>query len=255
MKRLDGRCALITGGAGGGGAASVLRFAREGARIVFADIDDRRGRQVADRVREAGGEAVFVAADVSRHDDVRRCVATAMDRFGRVDILFNHAGTVTVKRLVDTTEEDWNRLWSVNVTSMFLMCREVLPHMMAAGRGVVLNTSSISGLTASALESTYCVTKGAVLQLTRALAAEYREYGVRANAICPGFMRTDHGLREIDELTALGVEGVAAEITARQQRLCDPDEFAAAALALVSDDTAFVNGAALVVDNGWLAIT
>ncbi|TYK53079.1 SDR family NAD(P)-dependent oxidoreductase [Actinomadura decatromicini] len=254
--RLDGRRALVTGGAGGAGAASVRRFAAEGAHVVFADVDVPGGRALEAEIAAAGGRAHFVETDVSRADDVRRCAETAVQRLGGgVDILFNHAGTVLVERLVDTSEDDWNRLLAVNVTSMFLMCREVLPHMMRARHGVVLNTSSISGLTASPFESAYCVTKGAVLQLTRAIAVEYREYGIRANALCPGFIGTPHGRREIDELTARGAGDVEADIAARQGRLCTPEEIAAAALALVGDDTAVVNGAALVADNGWTALT
>ena len=123
------------------------------------------------------------------------------------------------------------------------------------GGGTILNTSSISGVTASALESAYCTTKGAVLQLTRAIAVEYRDCGIRCNAICPGFIRTDHGLRELEELARLGAPVPHDAITALQGRLCEPEDVAAAALALVSDDTRFVNGAALFVDNGWTART
>ncbi|TMR06930.1 SDR family oxidoreductase [Actinomadura soli] len=255
MGRLAGRRVLVTGGAGGAGAASVRRFAREGAHVLFADVDGPAGRALEAEIGSAGGQAHLIEADVSRADDVRRYVATAAERLGGVDILFNHAGTVLVERLIDTSEEDWNRLLAINVTSMFLMCREVLPHMMAAGHGVILNTSSISGLTASPNESAYCVTKGAVLQLTRAIAVEYRAHGIRANALCPGFIRTAHGRREIDELVAHGAGDVEEEIAGRQGRLCEPEEIAAAALALVSDDTAIVNGAALVADNGWMAMT
>ena len=252
--RLAGKAALISGGAGGVGRAAALLFAAEGARVALADIQAEAGATTAAEIEAAGGQALFVAADVSQGDQVRAAVRAALARFGRIDVLFNHAGTVIVKPFLETSEADWDRLMAINVKSMFYMCQAVLPGMLAAGGGAIVNTSSISGLTASPLESVYCTTKGAVLQLTRALAVEFRDRGLRCNAVCPGFIRTDHGQREMEAFGALGLD-VQADIAARQVRICEPEEVAQAALFLASDEARFLNGAALVVDNGWTALT
>ncbi|MCW2976961.1 MAG: putative short-chain dehydrogenase/reductase [Actinomycetia bacterium] len=253
--RLAGERVILTGGAGGAGAAAARLFAAEGARLCIFDVDVEAGRALVDELVSVGHEARFHHVDVSDGIQVGEAVAHALQWLGGVDVLFNHAGTVIVRRLIDTSEEEWDRLMDVNVKSMFLTCRAVLPKMMQQGRGVILNTSSISGLTASPLESVYCTSKGAILQLTRAIAVEYRGYGIRCNAICPGFIRTPHGLREMDELTHAGEPVGEAEIRAAQGRLCEPEEVARAALSLVSADMAFVSGAHLVVDNAWQAAT
>lgn len=252
-KRLAGKVALITGGAGGMGRAMSVLFAAEGAAVVVADLQVNVGRDVVSEIAGLGGRALFVEADVSQAASVQHLVHESLSKLGRIDILCNHAGTIIVKSLLDTTEDDWDRLMAVNVKSMFLMCRAVLPSMLAAGKGVIVNTSSISGLTAAPMESAYCTTKGAILQLTRAIAVEYRDKGIRCNAICPAFVRTDHGMREIAALNALGWDASEQGIVNLQGRICEPEEVAQAALFLASDDSKFVNGAALVVDNTWTA--
>ena len=247
--------ALIGGGAGGAGRAASLQFAGAGARVAIADRQADAGRAVVAEIAGAGGEAVFFETDLARADQVAGAVAGTVRRFGTVDILVNHAGTFIVRAFHETTEDEWDALMAVNVKSMFLMCRETIPIMLEAGHGVIVNTSSVSGVTASALESAYCVSKGAILQLTRSLAVEYRERGIRCNAVCPGAIRTDHGLREMAELVAHGVDLGEAGVAASQVRLCEPEEVASAILFLASDEASFVNGAALFVDNGWTAAT
>lgn len=252
-KRLAGKVALITGGAGGMGRAMSLLFAAEGAAVIIADLQAQAGRALAADITATGERAFFIEADVSQAASVQHLVHESLNKLGRIDILCNHAGTIIVKSLLDTTEDDWDRLMTVNVKSMFLMCRAVLPNMLAAGRGVIVNTSSISGLTAAPMESAYCTTKGAILQLTRAIAVEYRDKGIRCNAICPAFVRTDHGMREIDALNALGWDASEQGIANLQGRICEPEEVAQAALFLASEDSKFVNGTVLVVDNTWTA--
>lgn len=251
--RLRGKTALISGGAGGMGRAMAMLFAREGARVAIADVQAAAGRGVAAAIERDGGTARFVEADVADSAAVDRAVRATLDAYGRIDILCNHAGSIIVKPFLETTEGDWDRLMAINVKSMFLMSRAVLPGMLAAGGGVIVNTSSISGLTAAPMESVYCTTKGAILQLTRAIAVEFRDKGIRCNAICPAFVRTDHGLREIEALNALGWDASEQGIASRQGRICEPEEVARAALFLASDDARFVNGASLVVDNTWTA--
>jgi len=252
--RLIGKTALISGGAGGVGRAAALLFGAEGARVALADIQAEAGVATAAKIEADGGEALFIEADVAQGQAVRSAVERTLERFDAIDVLFNHAGTVIVKPFLETSEAEWDRLMDTNLKSMYHMCQAVLPGMLAAGGGAIVNTGSISGMTASPNESAYCATKGAVLQLTRALAVEYREQGIRCNAVCPGFIRTDHGQREMEAFEAMGMD-VNADIAARQVRICEPEEVARAALFLAGDEASFFNGAALVIDNGWTALT
>jgi NAD(P)-dependent dehydrogenase (short-subunit alcohol dehydrogenase family) len=253
--RLESKRVVITGGASGVGAASARLFAAEGARIAIIDRQADLGQAVADELRDATHEAYFHHVDVSSAAEVEAGFDAIRRQLGGIDVLFNHAGTFIVRKLIDMSEADWDGIMAVNVKSMFLTCREVLPGMIQQGGGVILNTSSVSGLTANALEIAYCTSKGAVLQLTRGICAEYRSYGIRCNAICPGFIRTPHGLREMAELAKHGQEVTDDALAASQVRIAEPEDIAAAALALVSDDTRFVNGEYIMVDNGWVALT
>ena len=250
--RLDGKTALISGGAGGCGAAASLLFAREGARIAIVDKQD--GSALVKQIEATGGEAIYTACDVSKADQVNAAVKAATDRFGAINVLFNHAGAIVVKPFLDTTEQEWDWLMAVNVKSMFLMTKAVLPSMLAAGGGAIVCTSSISAVAATPMEVLYDTTKGAVHMFARAIAVEYRDRGIRCNAVCPGFIRTPHGMHEVDALTKLGVDASEAAMKAMQGRMCEPEEVAKAALFLASDDASFVNGAHLFVDNTFTAV-
>lgn len=251
--RLAGRVALISGGAGGVGEAASRLFAAEGARVVIVDRQ-QSGEALAAELCSGGHSAVFARADVSVAREVEAAVQAGLDAFGFIDVLFNHAGTIIIKPFLDTTEADWDTLMAVNVKSMFLMTKAVLPSMLARGKGSVVCTSSISAVAATPMEVLYGATKGAVHQFVRGIATEYRDRGIRCNAVCPGFIRTPHGLREVAELQALGVDTSAAAIAAQQGRMCEPDEVARAALFLASDEASFVNGTHLFVDNTFTAV-
>ncbi len=251
--RLRGKTALITGGAGGMGRAASLMFARAGARVAILDIQAAAGASTVAQITAAGGNAMFVHADACDSTAVRAGIAQIIARWGRIDTLFNHAGSIIVKRLHETTDADYDRLMDINVKSAFVTCREVVAHMVDHGGGSIVITSSIGGEKGFALESVYCMTKGAVLQLARCIAVEYRDRGIRANAVCPAFVKTDHGLREIKELDGLGQQWNESDLTAVQGRICEPEEVASAALFLASDEASFISGAALYVDNGWYA--
>lgn len=252
--RLDGKVAIVSGGATGmGGAASVL-FAAEGARVAIIDRNLAEAEARVNEIIAAGGEAMAIAADVSRAVDVTDAVAQVEHAFGPVTVLFNHAGTIVIKPFLDTTEEEWDWLHDVNVKSMFLMTKAVLPGMIAAGGGSIVCTSSISAVAATPMEVLYDTTKGAVHMFARAIAVEFRDRNIRCNAVCPGFVRTPHGLREVKDLQGLGVDVSDAALAAQQGRICEPEEVARAALFLASDEASFVNGAHLFVDNGFTAL-
>jgi NAD(P)-dependent dehydrogenase (short-subunit alcohol dehydrogenase family) len=251
--RLAGKTALISGGATGAGGAASRLFAAEGARVAVVDINAEAGQAVVADIVAAGGEAAFFAADVSQRDQVESAVAAASARFGTISVLFNHAGTIIVKPFLDTTDDDYDRLMDINVKSMFMVTRAVLPQMLAAGKGSIVCTASISSVAATPLEVLYCMTKGACAMLARAIAVEYRDQGIRCNAVCPGFIDTPHGQREIKALAAHGYDGTVDALAVQQGRLCQPEEVAKAALFLASDDASFVNGAHLYVDNCFTA--
>jgi len=213
-----------------------------------------RGAALAAELADAGHRVVFAAADVADGAQVRAAVATVTEALGPVTVLFNHAGTIVIKPFLETEEADWDFLFDVNVKSMYLMTRAVLPGMIAAGGGAIVCTSSISAVYATPMEVLYDATKGACHMFARAIAVEFRDRGIRCNAVCPGFIETPHGLREVAELTALGVDVSEAAIRAAQGRLGRPEDVARAALYLASDDAAFVNGVQLFVDNGFSAV-
>ncbi|MFK7995962.1 MAG: SDR family NAD(P)-dependent oxidoreductase [Granulosicoccus sp.] len=251
--RLEGKVAVITGGAGGMGRAASVQFAAAGAKVAILDIDKTQGDRVVEEITQAGGTAIFLPTDVSDSDQVHQAINTVITAYGPITVLFNHAGTIVVKPFHETTQEDYDRLMDVNVRSAFLVCKCVVKHMLEHDGGSIVITSSIGGEKGFALESLYCMTKGAVLQLARSIATEYRDHGIRCNAVCPGFVKTAHGLREIDELDGLGQKWSETDLAAVQGRICEADEVASAALFLASDESSFVNGNALYVDNGWYA--
>lgn len=252
--RLVGKTALISGGAGGCGRSAAELFAHEGARVAIVDLPHSDGEALAAKIREAGYEAVFAAADVSNEEEVGHAVNAAVEALGPITVLFNHAGSLIVKPFLETTAAEWDRLMAVNVRSMFLMTRAVLPGMIAAGGGAIVCTSSISAVAATPGEVLYDTTKGACHMFARAIAVEYRDRNIRCNAVCPGFIKTAHGERELELLTGIGVDVSESAIAAQQGRMCRPDEVARAALFLASDEASFISGTHLFVDNGFTAM-
>lgn len=252
--RLAGKIALISGGATGMGGASSLLFAAEGAKVGVVDRREDEGRAIVEQIKASGGQAFFAKADVSKAEEVDAAVAAVSREFGAINVLFNHAGTIIVKPFLECTLDEWNWLMGVNVTSMYLMTRAVLPGMLAAGGGAIVCTSSISAVAATPREVFYNATKGACHMFAQSIAVEFRDQNIRCNTVCPGFVATPHGLREVKELSALGVDMSDAAIAVQQGRLCKPEEVARAALFLASDEASFINGTHLFVDNGFTAV-
>ncbi len=251
--RLAGKTAVITGGAAGMGRTTSLEFAREGARVAILDIQKEAGEETVRLIREAGGTAEFIETDVSDASQVDAAFDRVAETFGAYNVLFNHAGTITVKPLHESTEADYDRLMDINVRSAFLVCRRAVREMAENGGGSIVITGSIASELGYALESLYCMTKGAVLQLARTISVEYRDQGIRCNAVCPGFVKTAHGLREISELDSAGQEWEEGALAEAQGRICEPEEVSAAVVFLASDEASFITGNALYVDNGWYA--
>ncbi|WP_460104431.1 SDR family NAD(P)-dependent oxidoreductase [Pseudomonas sp. S2_D10] len=252
--RLAGKVAIITGGAGGCGAAASRLFAAEGAKVIIIDLNGDAAVNLASQIIADGGQALGLAADVSQAVQVREAIARGLAEFGPADVLFNHAGTLIVKPFLDVQEHEWDWLMAVNVKSMYLVTQAVLPQMLAKGSGSIVCTSSISAQYATPGEVVYNASKGACQMFARAIAVEFRDRGIRCNAVAPGFIRTPHGEREMRDLQLMGVDASEAAIKSQQGRLCEPEEVARAALFLASDDASFVSGTQLFVDNGFSAV-
>ena len=248
--RLEGKVALISGGARGQGAVEAKLFAREGAKVVFGDVLDESGKQVEAEIHEAGGEAAYVHLDVTREDDWRTAVNTAIDRYGKLDILVNNAGILIRKGIEDTTEEDWDRIMGVNAKGAFLGTKHSIPAMRQAGGGSIVNISSTAGLVASPSGSaSYTASKGAVRLLTKSTAVQYAKEGIRCNSIHPGPIDTDMIQETLTD---------PAKLEERMQRLPmgrvgTADEIAYGVLYLASEEASFVTGSELVIDGGTTA--
>ena len=224
MDRLKGKTAIISGGATGMGAASARLFAAEGAAVGVIDRNIAAGEALVAELKAAGHKAHFAKADVSSKPEVEAAVASVTKALGPVNVLFNHAGTIVIKPFLETEEADWDFLFDVNVKSMYLMTRAVLPQMVANGGGSIVCTSSISAVYATPNEVLYDATKGACHMFARAIAVEFRDKGIRCNAVCPGFIETPHGMREVEGLTKLGVDVSDAAIKAAQGRMGKPED-------------------------------
>jgi NAD(P)-dependent dehydrogenase (short-subunit alcohol dehydrogenase family) len=251
---LRGKVAIITGAATGIGRASAELFARAGARVALVDSREAELAQTTADVRAAGGTATPLVADLARADDCAAVVAAAHRTLGRVDVLLNNAGvgTMVVGGTVETISlEHWDLALDVNVRAMYLVSRAAVPHMRSAGGGAIVNISSVSAFRGSVERPShaYAASKGAVLALTRAMAASYGGDGIRVNAICPGTIRTRLTADIVERVERAAKEGHGIPLG----RVGEPEDIARCALFLASDDAAFVSGAHLVADGGALA--
>lgn len=251
--RLKGKVALITGAATGIGKASALTFAREGAQIMIVDVNVEGAQRVVDAIREGGGAAACIEVDVGQAAANDRMVAACTEQFGRLDILFCNAGVNLAKTITESTDEDIDRVFGVNVKALCYASRAAVPVMLEQGGGVILFTASKTGLVAQTDSPVYCASKAAAILLAKALALDYATKGIRANALCPGVIETPM-LRQFAD-TRPDPEAAWQEYSTSQPmgRLGTPEECADAALWLVSDEARFVTGIALPVDGGFTA--
>jgi NAD(P)-dependent dehydrogenase (short-subunit alcohol dehydrogenase family) len=251
MGRLDGRTAIITGGASGIGKATAVLFGREGAAVVIADVDESQGPVAAREIVDAGGRATFVRTDVSREDDVRAMVDATRREYGSVDVLFNNAGIegdVNV-HTGDLTLEQWRRVIDVNMTGVFLASRYCIPPMLEQGRGVIVNNASVAGLVAYPNNPPHAAAKGAVVQMTRTMAIEYCREGIRVNCLCPGVIETPILTRAITDENTRKI----FEMISQVGRFGQPEEVASLALFLASDESSYMTGAVIPIDGGYVA--
>ena len=247
---LDGKVALVTGGSSGIGRAAAVAFAREGARVTVADVNLEGGEETVDKIRRSGGQAVFVRTDVSKTGDVEAMVARTRETYGRVDCAFNNAGIAGDRSLIHEHPENmWDLIIDIHLKGVWLCMKYEIIQMLEQGGGAIVNTSSVAGMVGYATASPYVAAKHGIVGLTKTAALEYARKGIRANAISPGWTRTEL----IDHL--VGTPEQEERIGARHPmgRLCEAEEIAEAAVWLCSDAASFVTGAVLPVDGGFVA--
>jgi NAD(P)-dependent dehydrogenase (short-subunit alcohol dehydrogenase family) len=249
MGRLDGKVALISGAARGLGASQAVLFAREGAGVVLGDILDEPGQDVAESIRAAGGDAVYVHLDVTSEAGWQKALQAALERFGSLNVLVNNAGVPLRKTLLDTSEQEWDEVLAINLKGAFLGTKVAIPALRQAGGGSIINMSSVSGIIAST-GAAYGASKGAVRLLTKSTALTYAKDGIRCNSVHPGPMDT-----EVNRESQLD----AAKWAERMRnvplgRIGQPAEVAYGVLYLASDESSYVTGSELVIDGGSTAV-
>jgi len=250
MGKLDGKVAIITGGSGGFGEATAHLWAKEGANVVIADILVEEGGKVVKAIEDSGGDAIFVKTDITKAVEAENMVKTAVNTYGRLDILFNNAGILGPMgtKAADLSVADAEKLLAVNVMGVFLGTKYAIPTMLKSGGGVILTTGSDSAFYGNKGIPIYCATKGAVLAFSRVVAADYARQGIRSNTVSPCVGRTPMHKKFREENMATWK---AIEDTIPMGRACEPEDIAYAALFLVSDDAKFITGANLMVDGGF----
>lgn len=251
--RLEGKVALITGGTSGIGSATAIRFAGEGAAVVITGRNSERGEQVVEDIVANGGEALFIRSDVRNAEDCRQAVEQTLERFGKIDVLFNNAGVFHPKSVPDCTEEEWDETIDSSLKGAFLMSKYVLPSMIENGSGSIIHTSSGWGILGGDKAAAYCAAKGGLIVMAKAMAIDHGPDGVRVNCVCPGDVLTPM-LPEDAARRGMSWDDYAVGAADRPLgRIGTAEDIANAVLYLASDESSFVTGDALVVDGGGVA--
>ncbi len=251
--RLAGKVALITGGTSGIGKATAIRFAAEGAQVAITGRNAEHGEQVVQDILANGGESVFIRSDVRRSEDCRNAVNQTLERFGKIDVLFNNAGVFHPKSIPDCTEEEWDETIDSSLKGAFLMSKYVLPSMIARGSGSIIHTSSGWGILGGNKAAAYCAAKGGLIIMAKAMAIDHGPDGIRVNCVCPGDVLTPM-LHDDAAKRGMAWDDYAAGAANRPLgRIGTSEDIANAVLYLASDESSFVTGSAVVVDGGGVA--
>jgi NAD(P)-dependent dehydrogenase (short-subunit alcohol dehydrogenase family) len=253
LMSLEGKVAIITGGASGIGLASAKRLAEAGATIALCDINESKGKEAVVEVQKLGTEAQFYACDVTSDLDCRRAIDSIYRDFGRIDILFNNAGIIWRKSITELSEDEWDAVLDVNLKAIFLLSRHVIPLMERSGEGSIINTGSGWGLKGGAKAAAYCAAKGGVVNLTRAMAIDHGKQGIRVNCICPGDTDTELLHEEAVQLGLPEGEFMREAADRPLQRVGLPEDIANAVLYFASELSSWITGSILVVDGGGIA--
>lgn len=251
--RFQSAVAVVTGAAVGIGQATLIAFAREGARVALVDRDLERGQSLVDELRRDGHDALAIKADVASESDVRAMIQQVVDQWGRLDILVNNAGVYLQGDVTQTSLEDWERIMRINVTGAFLCSKYAAPIMIAQKRGVIVNVASEAGLVGIKGQVAYNVSKGAMIALTRSCAVDLAEYGIRVNSVCPGTTATPLVEAAVNRAPDPAAARRHLEQIRPANRLGTPQEIASAILYLASDEAAYATGAILSIDGGYTA--
>ncbi len=246
--RLKGKVAIVTGAASGIGRATAKMFAQSGAKVAVADYDATSGQETVGMIKGDGGDATFIKTDVSKAEDVRSMVSQTVGTYGQLDIIFNNAGVGETAKATEASSEHWEKVLSVNLRGVFLGCKYAIPEMIKVGGGSIVNNGSILAEVGFSEATAYSASKHGVVGLTQTIAIDYASQGIRANVVCPGFIRTPMVTRNIGEQEA---EQIAA--LHPLGRMGEPEEVAEAVLFLASDRASFITGACLFVDGGYTA--
>ncbi|MGK9250562.1 SDR family NAD(P)-dependent oxidoreductase [Paenibacillus sp. P22] len=249
MDRLKGKVAIITGAAGGMGKADALLFAKEGAKVVITDLQEEKIQEVVKEIEALGGEAIGLKHNVASEEDWVSVVDAAIAKFGQINILVNNAGISDAVPFLDQTVERWERTMTVNVTSIFLGQKYVIPHMIEAGGGSIVNISSIAGLTGGSGAGPYTASKGAVRMLTKATAVDYAKHNIRANSIHPGYIETPMTVDLMKDEQMVQWFLMQTPLP----RLGKPEDIAQGVLFLASDESSYITGVELPIDGGYYA--
>ncbi|HEY4662267.1 MAG TPA: SDR family oxidoreductase [Candidatus Humimicrobiaceae bacterium] len=252
--RLNNKVAIITGAGSGIGAATAVIFAKEGARVVIADIEKNKGMDTANLIKSNNGEAIFVQVDLTAADSIKKMVISTIETYDRLDILVNNAGIYLQANAVDTSENDWNRIMDVNLRGVFLCCKYSIPEMIKGGKGgVIVNVGSEAGIVGIKNQVAYNVSKGGIIALTRSMAVDFATQNIRVNCVCPGTTETTLVKEALSKASDPEKARRELEMVRPANRLGRPEEIAYGILYMASDESPYATGTILSIDGGYTA--